>query len=459
MRRSRPEDQVSVSDAELTANANALVDDWLSQYRDKGRPLRIDIKKSVPWVSNGERATHLIHPYPAKMLRHIPAVFARSTRFSHPGDTVLDPFAGSGTALLEALLADRQAVGFDSNPLAVLITAVKTTPIDAAILTRRLDSVLHRARTCGKQPVPNLANVDYWYTGATQRGLARLRLAIEGVRDPAERQFLLVALSHCSRRVSRASPHFSVPVLHQPKRFPRSHPMSSWKPPDTTVSGVFQEFERICELNIARIGAFSRYSIRAPGRALEVDTRFVPNDVLVRPADLIITSPPYLGAQKYIRASSLNLGWLGALDHHRLREYEMRTIGREHLARDEYASLGPSCLSEADRLLARTWKLNPERAAIAATYLRDMAVAVTSMAKLTKRGGYLVLVIGANRLCGRPFATPEFVHRLVEAAGFEMRLHLIDHIQSRGLMTKRNTTAGQIPSEEIRVYRKSGASR
>src|SRR5690606_11065331 len=48
------------------------------------------------------------------------------TELSSPGDTVADIFCGSGTTLIEALLAGRNAVGVDANPLACLVSAAKT---------------------------------------------------------------------------------------------------------------------------------------------------------------------------------------------------------------------------------------------------------------------------------------------------------------------------------------------
>ncbi len=51
---------------------------------------------------------------------------------------------------------------------------------------------------------------------------------------------------------------------------------------------------------------------------------------------LVITSPPYSGAQKYIRSTSLNIGWLGFCAASELRTYKKATIGREEYHKDEY---------------------------------------------------------------------------------------------------------------------------
>ena len=80
--------------------------------------------------ANTGHLTHALHPYPAKFIPQIPQALIQE--LSSVGDTVLDMFCGSGTTLLEALRLGRNAVGIDANPLAALISRVKTTPLAAA---------------------------------------------------------------------------------------------------------------------------------------------------------------------------------------------------------------------------------------------------------------------------------------------------------------------------------------
>ena len=63
--------------------------------------------------------------------------------FSFVGDTVLDPFLGSGTTAVEANILGRNAIGNDVNELAVLISKVKTTPISTKKLLT-LDNLLNK---------------------------------------------------------------------------------------------------------------------------------------------------------------------------------------------------------------------------------------------------------------------------------------------------------------------------
>ena len=101
----------------------------------KGIP-KINTKKLIDTVlktdwgfsdADTKKLTHEIHRYSGK---YIPQIAKQAIELiSFPGELVLDPYVGSGTTLLEANLSGRKSAGIDLNPLAVLISEVKTTPI------------------------------------------------------------------------------------------------------------------------------------------------------------------------------------------------------------------------------------------------------------------------------------------------------------------------------------------
>jgi hypothetical protein len=125
------------------------------------------------------------------------------------------------------------------------------------------------------------------------------------------------------------------------------------------------------------------------------------------------------------------------------------TIGREHFSRNEIGSHGPVGIRGADDLLHIVKRINPLRAHIAWTYLAEMQSALHSMYTLLRPGGSLILVTGPNTICGHHFDTPGYLEELAHRVGFATKFRLIDHIRSRGLMTKRNKTAGLISSEWV----------
>lgn len=74
--------------------------------------------------------THLHYKYPARSSPTLVAAVIRE--FSSHGDTILDPYMGGGTTIVEASAAGRRAIGCDLNPLAVFIARVKTTPLSSS---------------------------------------------------------------------------------------------------------------------------------------------------------------------------------------------------------------------------------------------------------------------------------------------------------------------------------------
>lgn len=68
--------------------------------------------------------THCFYRYPARFSPHLAR--AAIEAFSEPGDTVLDPFCGGGTSLVEAASLGRRGVGTDISSLAVFVSRVKT---------------------------------------------------------------------------------------------------------------------------------------------------------------------------------------------------------------------------------------------------------------------------------------------------------------------------------------------
>jgi len=95
-------------------------------------------------------ASHALHAFAAKFPPQLPRVFIEG--LTQKGETVMDPMMGSGTAIVEAFLCGRRAVGFDIDPLALMICRVKTHPVDLLEATwagKRVVSsaikLLHRA--------------------------------------------------------------------------------------------------------------------------------------------------------------------------------------------------------------------------------------------------------------------------------------------------------------------------
>ena len=78
-----------------------------------------------------------------------------------------------------------------------------------------------------------------------------------------------------------------------------------------------------------------------------------------------------------------------------------------------------------------------------------MREALSEIHRILRPGGHLVLVLGNSRICGKEFPTTDFVLNMAADLKMKLILQLNDDIRSRGLMTKRNATAGLIAQETV----------
>lgn len=428
---------------DTTAQLQALLD----EYQRTMRPIPVSFRDIVPWIKMGERATHYLHPYPAKLLPHIAHFFLASQRFCPGNGLVLDPFSGSGTVALEACLSGRSAAYADTNPLARLITEAKLR----AMPNRKLQAAIKRvsARYLKSRVVqhPAVVNVHKWFQPAVIRSLSRLRAAIEPESSADLRKILQVTFSATVRRVSNADPRLSVPVVLKQGRAPLSSE-DVWQCFADQFSANTRRIEKLSSLcptplRLTQAGGDARRMHVSSGGQLAADS-----------VDLVLTSPPYAGAQKYIRASSLSLGWLGLAETGQLKPLENATIGREHLPAADVRKLETS-VAAANAVISRISRKNPLRAAICATYLNEMEAVFDEVCKVVRPRGKLILVIGNNEVCGQEFMSSDYLCEMIERTGFQLELALIDEIKSRGLMTKRNRTASVITREWVLVFGKN----
>ena len=441
-----------------------LIDTFNSEYNRNGEPIRINFREIVSELNSTERYSHLIHSYPAKLLCHIPFFFLQTDYFCPTNGIVLDPFCGTGTVMLEANISGRNAKGADANPLACLISRVKTTYIKKEDLQKTLGTIISRAKRCNTNDYLELPSISRWFSKSTILQLWHLECAIKNVKDIKHQDFFMMCLSNLVKKVSYADPSISVPVKLNPERFiQKPERMESIKFKLKTLENidVYDKFENICQLNINRIDTLENiYSNGITSEIISNDARFLAKkdgskEVLQdKSIDLILTSPPYAGAQKYIRSSWLNLYWLGTKNREDIRLLKKQNIGREDYHKAEIYRIVTNIKAADDILNSLYNEGKNERAFIVGNYLNEMKSAIDESIRVLKTGGFMIIVIGNNTVCGRPFDTQDYLTTYIISKGLTLQFKLIDDIKSYGLMTKRNKTASRISCEWILVFKK-----
>jgi site-specific DNA-methyltransferase (cytosine-N4-specific) len=166
----------------------------------------------VDWAFSGdgeaEHPVHRLHSYPAKFVPALPREIIK--RLSGPGDLVADPFCGSGTALVEALLLGRKAIGGDINPVALAATRAKTRRLHPEQLLRlttleaELPSAVKEARARGDVALPQswhptpgrrFRGLSFWFTEEIALELSAIRSVLAAEADEDVRQVALTCFS------------------------------------------------------------------------------------------------------------------------------------------------------------------------------------------------------------------------------------------------------------------------
>jgi len=227
-------------------------------------------------------------------------------------EVLLDPFMGSGTALLEATLHKnfKKAYGIDINPLALLIAKVKTTPINPEKVKEEYKKLMMRCNS-GKKAVnfrqkeiekPNFFNIEFWFKPKVITDLAIIKENINKIEDDNIKDFFLIAFSETVRNVSNTR-------NSEYKLYRMSQTMLLKHIPDT-----FEEFKNKASKNIASMEEYHReHNPKCDVSIFAEDTRNL-TSIPANSVDLIVTSPPYGDSRTtvaYGQFSRLGLQWLG----------------------------------------------------------------------------------------------------------------------------------------------------
>ena len=259
-----------------------------------------------------DRGTHGFHTYPAGL--HPDA--AQGILVALPGDSVLDPFCGGGTVLVEALLAGRRAVGRDVSPVALRVAGARTSVLPAEVVSRfraQGRAITELAKESKDLPSPTiLGSVEGWYSEHVLRELEGLRRGIAATEGPV-RPLLEAVFS-------------SILVKTSWRKSDTSAQREKHDRPSETTAILFHKKVR----DLGRKLDALREAVPAQTPAADVRAADARN-VRVEPVDLVLTSPPYPSTYDYVPLQHLRLIWLGeghALDAGGLDEIGARRYWR-----------------------------------------------------------------------------------------------------------------------------------
>ncbi len=368
--------------------------------------------------------THCLFKYPAKF--HRPVVRWALSAYAKPGGVVLDPYTGSGTLQVEALIQKISSVGVDIDPLACFVARAKTTPINPDLLDKRLENLQKRLEKVTRSQtqlekligsdisrsqfteesrnvwIPTIPNIEHWFRRHVIVDLARLLASIKGARlTDAERTFFLACFAAVIRRVSNADPTpvsgLEVTSLQAERNKHRE--INTFEEflhrARTSIDGM-RELWDVCRRQRSSATAIV---IRADARDMEPALAAEVPQFL--PFSLVVTSPPYCNAVEYSRRHKLEMFWLSLVsDQASHQEVSRQYVGNSHGMGRPEAVLRNFGITQIDALLQKILRLDKKRAISLERYFAAMDKFFCELGRITKKGATVVCVIGNSTCCG-----------------------------------------------------------
>ena len=285
------------------AEHEAQTDDTTSNRVDL-----VSFRELVPEINDTGYLTHAIFAYPAKFIPQV-VRYAINT-YTKEGDWIIDPFAGSGTVGVEAYLCKRNAVLLDLNLLLNHIMPLKIYSGKDRLDEEHLCKLLDDMRESSHPFIPAWSNVTYWYAPEILEVLSRYWGFINNMDSGAYSTIIKSALLKVNRRFSYTEDR--TPKLAKSKRklnVIAELLKENWRE---------QLDEMVYSLSLKTLKNLNDFVMHTQPHQNKVaseihwqggvDSSYV---TVPRECDALITSPPYLQAQEYIRSTKMDLFWLG----------------------------------------------------------------------------------------------------------------------------------------------------
>jgi DNA modification methylase len=402
----------------------------------------VSFRDIVKEISDTTYLTHGIFYYPAKFIPHVPHYCVR--RFCPEGGWVLDPFAGSGTVGLEAVLAERNAILIDINPLLGIYVDTKINYRYADVDNASVLSALRQMFTWEEAYEPDWKNLDYWYPSEVLQLLKRYWgwIHSQDAHDPYV-CIIRPALMRANRRFSWTD--HKAPKLFRSKH--KMHEMQEFLKQENWREHIENFITQTTLENASRLRSLAWSLADNSCRAIAlagVDSTAV--DLHDCPqTDAIITSPPYLQAQEYLRTFKLDLFWTGVPEA-KVREL-MRLEIPYRKATEPFAT--PTYLRVYEQLH------RADLQAMLHSYFYYTTRALENAATTLKQGGFLCVFVGNPTVDGIEVETWRIIAEYFEPKGFELHKVFRDDIKTRQLFRKRkNKNPRGMDSEYLLVMRK-----
>jgi site-specific DNA-methyltransferase (cytosine-N4-specific) len=325
--------------------------------------------------------THCFHKYPAMMIPQIARRLISDNNLD--AKLIFDPYCGTGTSLVEGKLVGIECIGTDLNPLARLISKVKTTIIENVELINEFNKLKSHLNSTDDVLIPKMINIDYWFKPKTIKELGKIKYYISNViKNDDIKDFFNVCFSETIREVSLTRNSEFKMYRIELEKIEKHDP--------NTFEILFKKINR----NILALEDFSKsIKVDKPSKVYDFNTSDTIEPIKDRKVDLIVTSPPYGDSKTtvaYGQFSRLSNEWLGIDNANQIDNILMGGKTRKEIYKTGVQSI--------DSIVDEISKIDKKRAGDVLSFLDEYKKSIENVSSIVTSGGIVCYVVGNRRV-------------------------------------------------------------
>lgn len=385
--------------------------------------------------------THNFFKYPCKFIPELPR-WGLKKYAKNDKAIIFDPFAGSGTTILESIVNGHDSYYTEIDEVAKLIIKVKTTQLsnDEIIeLEKIFKTIIKNIKTSDEYIIPKIDNLYHWFSEENVVILGKILKQILNIKNEKICDFFKICFASVIKKCSYTDDSSPKPyVSSKIKKIP-SNPIDEFK---KTYEKYKKSEEKLS--NVKKIGK----AIKLDGDALNFESK--------KKFDLVITSPPYINAFDYGRTMRLENLWLGLLTEEELRNKKSDYVGTEKInLKTDSENL--SILNDSKDLSIiynNLLKIDKKRAIIVKKFFEDMKVNLKNVNKYLKDNGYYMIVIGNSKIRNIKIDSSKIITDIALKNGFKLDVKYSYKIKNPYINIPRNGRGGKISYDNVIVLQK-----
>lgn len=408
-----------------------------SQPFGLSKRVSVTFRNMVPEIPTTTYGTFAIYRYPAKFIPQVIAYILKT--YCKPGMKIFDPFAGYGTVGVVSRVYGYSYILWELNPI---INVIHNT----AIMRRAeidLPKIMQDIKNSQEEFYPKWSNLNYWFPEDFLPLLSKAWGFVHSLTDDTK-YMLLIPLLKVTRYFS-----YSDEKIHKLYKSEYSKKKIEMLLKTNWRSKFFAMLTNEVQTLLNKIREYNRlnpkpveYEIKAGVDTLETK--------LDKEVNVLITSPPYLQAQEYIRSTKLELFWLGYDEHYiRLlseKEIPYRPVSRIKIFSEKYYEFREKIKEDHLRELYDR-------------YFNAILRAFSTLGENVK--DYMFIFVGPAKIRATPIPIDDIIIEHLREFGWVHEVTFIDKIVSHAMFeSKVNPATGikdsRMKTEHLVVLKKGG---